>query len=342
MKRRALLGSLLAATLLAAGCATTTQPANTVPPQGTTEAPASPNAPDGTETVRIGAVTIVSHPSLDAVFEGVREGLADAGYVEGENLEIDFQNPQGDQQTLANIVNTFAGSDADLFVAIATPPAQALAQVVTDRPIVFASVTDPVEAGLVDSMENPGGNVTGTSDQIPSDQQLEALMEIMPDLETIGIVYTSSEVNAEIQANAMTEAAAEHGIEVRTATVINSSEVAQAAESLDVDAYYVGNDNNVVSAIESMIQIAERNQTFLFTSDADSVERGAGASYATDYKAQGRQTAGMVARILGGEEPRDVPVETQESLELTLNPTAAEAMGVEFTQEILDKAARII
>lgn len=329
MKRRALLGLALVPGLLAACSAG----------EGTT---AEPGDGDRPAAVKIGAVTIVSHPSLDLIYEGVKEGLADAGYTEGENLEIRLENPQGDQSTLTNIANTFANGDEDLYVAIATPPAQALAQVITDKPIVFASVTDPVAAGLVDSMESPGGNVTGTSDQIPADAQLEVLQEIVPDLATLGIVYTSAEVNAEVQAKGMQEAAEAAGIDVRVATVINSSEVQQAAESLDVDAYWVGNDNAVVSAIESIVQVAEANGRFLFTSDADSVARGAGASYATDYKAQGVQTARMITRILDGAAPADVPVEIQESLELTINPEAAERMGFTLPESVVEKAARTV
>lgn len=330
MRRRLFAGALLGATLLA-GCASgSTEQGN--PDGGVTER-------DG---VKIGAVTIVSHPSLDLIYEGIVEGLAELGYAEGENLDIRLENPQGDQTTLTNIANTFAQGDEDLYVAIATPPAQALAQVITDKPIVFASVTDPVAAGLVDSMEAPGGNVTGTSDQIPPEQQLAVLREIMPDLGSLGIVHASSEVNAEVQAKAMQEVAEAAGIEVRTATVINSSEVAQAAESLDVDAYWVGNDNAVVSAIESLIQVAEANQRFVFTSDADSVERGAGASYSTDYKAQGVQTAAIIAKVLDGADPSEVPVEVQKSLELTINPEAAKRMGVEIPSSVAAEADRTV
>ncbi|MHA6525592.1 ABC transporter substrate-binding protein [Tessaracoccus sp. G1721] len=331
MVRKAVVGAALALSLLVGGCAT-----------GTSSVPATDSGAPGSEaskpSVSIGAVTIVSHPSLDQVYEGIREGLAEAGYVEGENLTLDFQNPQGDQATLANIANTFAASDKDLFVALATPPAQALAQVIQDRPIVFASVTDPVAAGLVESMDNPGGNVTGTSDQLPTDEQLAVIQRIMPDVKTVGIVYSSAEVNAQVQAEAAVEAGADLGIEVKTATITNSSEVQQAAESLDVDAYFVLVDNTVVSAMESMIQVAEQRQRLLVTSDPDSVQRGAAAALATDYKAQGLQTAGIIARIIEGADPAGTPVELQESLQLVVNPAAAERMGHTIPDDVLAEA----
>ncbi len=327
MMRRTLTGALLAAAALLTAC-------------GQSPTPGTDPSSDGKRDVMLGAVTIVSHPSLDAVYAGLIDGLADAGYREGGNLTVELQNPQGDQATLSNIVNTFAASDFDLFVAIATPPAQAMAQVIQDRPIVFASVTDPVAAGLVDSMDVPGGNVTGTSDQLPTDQQLQVILDIDPDVKTVGIVYSAAEVNAQVQAEAAVEAGKELGVEVKTATVTNSSEVQQAAESLDVDAYFVLVDNTVVSAIESVVQVAEEHQRLLVTSDSDSVERGAAAALATDYEAQGRQTARMVARIIEGADPATTPVELQESLELAINPEAAERMGVTIPEDVVKRAAK--
>lgn len=328
MLRRIMTGVAVAASLFAAACG------------GQSPTETSAPADNGKRDVKIGAVTIVSHPSLDLVYEGIVEGLAEAGYTEGDNLTIDLQNPQGDQATLVNIANTYASSDNDLFVAIATPPAQALAQVEQKRPIVFASVTDPVAAGLVETMEAPGGNVTGTSDQLPTDQQLAVIKDILPDVMSVGIVYSSAEVNAQVQAERAIEAGKELGIEVKTATVTNSSEVQQAAESLDVDAYFVLVDNTVVSAIESMIQVAEANGRLLVTSDADSVERGAAAALATDYKAQGIQTAGIIVDILEGADPATTPVQLQEGLELAVNPEAAERMGVALPGTVVEQAAK--
>lgn len=336
MLRRAVIGVTLIAALLMAGCGTTPTP-------GTSTTSAAPSeggsAGEPKPDVSIGIVTIVSHPSLDAVYEGIKAGLADAGYVEGKNLTLEFQNPQGDQATLANIANTYASSDHDLFVALATPPAQALVQVIQDRPIVFASVTDPVAAGLVDAIEAPGGNVTGTSDQLPTDRQLAVIKEILPGVASVGIVYSSGEVNAQVQAEAAIAAGEQLGIEIKTATITNSSEVQQAAESLDVDAYFVLVDNTVVSAMESMIQVAEQRQRLLVTSDPDSVERGAAAALATDYRAQGVQTAGMIARIIEGADPAETPVEFAETIELVVNPAAAQRMGVTIPDEVLAKAA---
>lgn len=325
MKLRQILAGATLATVLLSACG---------------QSPAESPEPDGKPSVKIGAVTIVSHPSLDLIYEGVIEGLAEAGYVQGQNLTIELQNPQGDQATLTSIANTYAASDNDLFVAIATPPAQAMAQVETRRPIVFASVTDPVAAGLVDSMEAPGGNITGTSDQLPPLEQLGLIRQILPEAASVGIVYSSAEVNAQVQAEGVQAAGKELGIEVKVATVTNSSEVQQAAETLDVDAYLVLNDNTVVSAIESMVQVAEANSRLLVTSDADSVERGSAAALATDYLAQGRQSAALIVRILEGADPAMVPVEIQESLEVSVNPQAALRMGIAIPEAVIKQAAK--
>ena len=182
--------------------------------------------------------------------------LAAAGYVEGEDVRYDEQNASGDQATLSNIASSFRTKD--LVVAIATPTAQAMAQAIGDRRILFAGVTDPVGAGLVDSLERPGGNLTGTSDFPPVREQLELIREMLPDAATIGLLYSSAETNSHIHAELVRAAAPDLGLTVREATVTNSSEVAQAAESLrDVDAFFVGTDNTVVSAVESVIQVSE-------------------------------------------------------------------------------------
>lgn len=317
--------ALLAGALLV-GCGSSSD-------EATTETTSAEKPP-----VSIGAVTYVSHPSLDAIYEGLLDGLADAGYVEGENLTINLENPQADSATLNTIVNSYAAGDEDLYVAIATPPAQAMAQAISEKPVIFASVTDPVDAKVVQSMDEPGGNVTGTSDVLPVRDQIELLQEVLPDVESIGVVYSSSEANAEVAAQEVESVGEELGLSVELAGVPNSSEIVQAAESLDVDAYYVSNDNGVVAAIESLVQVAEQKQSLLFVSDPDSLARGAAVALATDYYDQGVQTAGMVVRVLEGEDTATMPVETQESMNVLVNQQAAERMGVTVPESVLDRA----
>ncbi|WP_147917499.1 ABC transporter substrate-binding protein [Ruania zhangjianzhongii] len=289
----------------------------------------------GAQSYDIGITQIVEHPSLDAAREGFKQALADAGL----EVSYDEQNAQGDQSTATSIATTFAGDDLDLVLAIATPTAQASVQTITDVPILITAVTDPVEAGLVDSWEAPGGNVTGTSDINPVDEQLGLLGDIAPDAQSVGIVYSAGEVNSQIQVDLAREAADELGLEVQEATVTNSSEVQQAAESLDVDAYYVPTDNTVVSALEALLQVAESRSLPVIASEGDSVERGALATYGLDYEQLGYQTGEMAVQVLTeGADPAEMPVETLSELSLILNSSAAERIGMELPTELVDSA----
>jgi len=330
---RALVGALAAASLALAACGgAETEPGDTATP--------SANGGDAPAEATIGIVNLLSHPALDAAQAGFIEALAEAGYVEGENLTLDIQNANNDQSTLTNIANTFASGDADLFYAIATPSAQSLAQVITDRPIVFAAVTDPVSAGLVDEWENPGGNITGVSDMNPMDGQLNLIQEVLPDVQTVGIVYSSGEVNSEVQVEQAKAVAAELGIEIVTATVTNSAEVQQAAQSLDVDAFLIPTDNTVVSAAESVIQVAEQKGVPVFASDESTMERGAAAGLSVNYTQQGKDAAALAIQLLEGADPASLPVETQKEFDLFVNEAAAEAQGLTLPAEVIERSAK--
>lgn len=287
----------------------------------------------------IGITQFVTHPSLDEARDGFKAAFEDAGL----EVEWDEQNAQADQATASNIAGTFASSDLDLIHSIATPTSQAAAQAITDKPIVFSSVTDPVEAGLVESWEEPGANITGASDLNPVMEQFELLQEIAPEAETVGIVYSSGEANSEVQVELAQEAAEELGLEIQEATISNSSEVQQGVESLDVDAIWVPTDNAVVSALESVLQYGQQNSIPVIASEGDSVIRGSVATYGLNYADLGRQAGEMAIRILeDGEDPATMAVETLEELELVVNPEAAEAMGVELDQELLDRADVVV
>lgn len=287
------------------------------------------------ESYNIAVSQFVTHPSLDAARKGFEQGLEEAGL----DVTLDVQNAQSDQATANTIAGTFASAEPDLVLAIATPSAQTVAQAISDVPVLFTAVTDPVTAQLVDSLEAPGANVTGTSDANPVKEQLELLQELDADAKRVGVVYSSGEVNSQVQVEWAKEAASELGLEIVEATVSNSSEVQQAANSLDVDAFYVPTDNAVVSALESLIGVAQNQQIPVIAAEGDSVERGAVATYGLNYEKLGEQTAEMAVRILTEDaDPATMPVETQNEPELYVNPSAAEAMGVELPQSMLDEA----
>ena len=327
-----LAGLALATALLATACGggTATEDETTPAAGGETT-----TAAEAGESVTIGITQIVAHPSLDASRDGFKAALADAGY----NVIWDEQNAQGDQSTAASIAGTFASADLDLVLAIATPTAQAALQAITDVPILFTAVTDPVSADLVESLEAPGGNATGPSDANPVKEQLELVQRLKPEATRVGIVYSSGEVNSQVQVDWAKEAADELGLEIVEATVSTSAEVQQAAESLDVDAFYVPTDNTVVSALESIIQVAEDKQILTIAAEGDSVARGTVATYGISYYDLGYQTGEMAVRILTGEaEPATMPVETQSDLQLYLNLDAAQRMGVTIPEDLLAEA----
>lgn len=352
MKLRKTLMALVAASALAltacgGGAAETDPNAEPQPEVETTEtqegqeAPETDEANDSGETLEIGVIQYVSHDALDAVTKGFTDELAARGYADGERINLEVQNPQADQSTLTAIANQFAQDGKDLVLGIATPAGQALAQVITDSPVLFAAVTDPVAADLVDSWDAPGGNVTGVSDMNPVSEQLQLLLEIAPEAKTVGIVYSSGEINAEVQVEAAEEAAAELGLTIEKAAVSNSSEVQQAAQSLKVDAYYVPTDNNVVAGLEGLIQVAEQNQVPVIASDEGSVERGAIAANTVNYEQQGKDVADMAIKILEGADPATMAVQVQEKFDLNVNPDAAERMGVVIPDAMMDRAVHV-
>ncbi|MGH3652539.1 ABC transporter substrate-binding protein [Glutamicibacter sp.] len=296
----------------------------------------------GDDAVKIGISQFVSHPSLDAVVTGFKAGMEEAGYT-GEKISYDENNAETDQATNTSIAGKLAAdSDIDLVLAIATPSAQAAAQAITNVPVLFSAVTDPVDAKLVASNEAPGANVTGTSDMNPVDEQLQLLKDLVPDAKKVGIVYSSGEANSAVQVKMAKEAAKGLGLTIEEAAVSASSEVQQAASSLDVDAYYVPTDNAVVSALEGLLQVAQKNNVPVISADGESVKRGATATYGINYEKLGEQTAAMAVKLLKGEaEPATMPVETISEVDLYLNEKAAKKVGIEFTEEMKSEAVEV-
>lgn len=300
---------------------------------------ATTSASEGGESYTIGINQLVQHPALDAATEGFKQAFEDAG------VEVTFeeQNANGEQGTALTIAQQFASDNLDLVLAVATPAAQATAQNITDTPVLFTAVTDAESAELVDSNDAPGGNVTGTSDVAPIEEQLELIQQLVPDVKSIGIVYASGEVNSQVQVDAVDEAASPLGIEVKTQTVTTVNEIQQAVDALgDVDVIYVPTDNMVVSGIASLVQIAEQNQIPVVGAESGTVEGGAVATLGIDYTELGRQTGEMALRILQEDaDPATMPVETATEFTYVINEDAAERQGVEIPQEILDKAERV-
>ena len=329
---------VLAAILVAAaGCGSKPAPQSSAPPAG--QEPAQQQEP-----IKLGIIQIVEHPSLDQARQGFLDVLAEHGYKDGEKLAVDYQNAQGDMTIANTIAKKFVSDQKDLILAIATPTAQAMANATKDIPILITAVTDPVAAGLVQSLEKPNTNVTGTTDMNPVKEQLALFKELAPQAKKIGFIYNSSEVNSRVQLDIAKKAAPELGYEIVEGVVTNSSEVMQAARTLagKVDAIYVPGDNTVVSALESVIKVAEEKKLPLVAAEGDSVKRGAIATLGIDYYKLGRQTGEMALRILEqGAKPQDMPIEAQKEYQLIINKKAAANMGVTLPESLLSRAAQV-
>ena len=296
------------------------------------------------ESVKLGIIQVAEHPALDAARHGFLETMAANGYEEGENLIVDYGNAQGDQTALQTIAKKLVTGGCDMILAIATDSAQAVAAETTEIPILFTAVTDPVTAKLVQSNEKPGTNATGTNDMNPVKDQIELLQRLAPQGKNIGVVYNAGEVNSVVQVDMVKQAATEAGLEVVEATVSNTSEVMQTAQSLigRVDGIYIPTDNTVSSSVESVIKIAEGNALPVVVGEVGMVERGALATIGINYNKLGKQTAEMAIRILKGEKPQDMAVEEQKDMELVLNMKAAEMMDVTIPEDLKKQAATII
>lgn len=297
------------------------------------------------EMVNIGVIQYMQHGSLDENYKGFVEGLAEAGYVEGENLTINFQNASGEVSNCQQICNLFANSGTDLVFAIATPAAQTAVNVFqeTDIPVIFSSVTDAVTAGLVESNEAPGKNVTGTLDMPVIADQIAVIKDVLPDAEKIAILYTSSEANSEVQAEQAKAAAEEMGMEVVVQTSSSSNDIPQVISSVvgSVDAIYLPADNAFASAMATVNRTAVENQIPVFCGVEAMIEEGGIATTAINYYDLGVQTANIAVRILEGEAASEIPVETQKEFSLVVNKTFAESVGVEIPAEVLDKAVTV-
>ena len=300
-------------------------------------------ATEESQQITIGISQIVEHPALDSAQKGFIDGMTAAGYVEGEDVVYDIANAQNDKNNALTIAQKFVNDKVDMIFAIATPTAQAAAQATTDIPILITAVTDPVAAGLVETLDAPGGNVTGTTDMNPIAEQLELVKKFVPDAKKVGVIYNSGEVNSEVQVEIAKEVAGDLGLEIVEASVATSSDVSQAAASLvgRVDAIYIPTDNTVVSALETVLQVAEDNKIPVIAGEGDSVERGALATLGIDYYELGKQTAEMAVKVLKGEAPAGMVIETQKNMQLYINKTAAKNMGVEIPADLLKEADKV-
>jgi putative tryptophan/tyrosine transport system substrate-binding protein len=285
----------------------------------------------------------VTHPALDAVEQGIVDVLAE----EGINASYDYQNANGDITAAATIAQKFRSSKMDIAIGIATPTAQALANAITDFPVLYAAVTDPVDAGLVSSYDKGEGNITGVSDKTPVDAQIKLLIDVTG-AKTIGHVYTSGEANAVLLKNMAEEACRKYGVDFVATAVTNSSEVKPAVQAIvnKVDGIYISTDNTVVSALASVADAATNAGVPILSADPTSAEGlDIMIAWGFDYYKMGRRTGYLVKEILEGADPAGIGtvfMTDPSDFELWINLDTAAKIGITVPADIIDSASVVI
>ncbi|GAA0177189.1 ABC transporter substrate-binding protein [Clostridium sediminicola] len=308
---------------------------------GTTNEPSGGS--EEKEVIEIGVTQIVEHPALDASREGFVAALKENGYEEGKNVEYDFQNAQGDMPTTQTIAKKFVDDKVDMIYAISTPSAQAAFNATKEIPIVITAVTDPVGAGLVESLESPGGNVTGKSGASPMDKQFQFIKDELPNIKTIGIMYNTSESNSEVQVKRAIELSKELGIEIIQQGITSVNDIPQTLNSIldKIDALYVQTDNMIVSSMPIVSKICFENNKPIIGSESSHVANGAIIAIGIDYFQLGHEAGMKAVEVLEGKMPKDIPVTTQKESSIHINTDALEKLNIEFSEEIMNKATKI-
>ena len=296
-------------------------------------------------TKHIAIMTMVDTPQLIEVKNGVLKGLDAHGYVEGKNLVIEFQSAQSNFGTAQQIARKFVGENPDVIVTITTPPSQAVITATKDIPVIFSAVTDPVGAKLVPAATHPGGNVSGVSDVVPTEQQINLIREIVPKMKTLGILYDSAQDASRSTMESIKALAPKMGFAVVEAAAMGLNNVPSAAQSLvgRVDAIFVPNDTTVYAAFESVVKVAQDAQVPLFSAERRSVQRGSIGTVGFDFGQVGERTADMIDKVLAGGKAGDMDVVYMKDapgyLGMYLNKASAEKMGVTIPKAVLDRAA---
>lgn len=293
--------------------------------------------------VTIGIGQFAEHASLDNCRDGFLAGLAEAGYKEGENLEIKFENAQADGGTASQIATNFVSNKVDLICAIATPMAQSAFGAAKDAniPVIFTAVTDPIAAELAKADGTPNGNTTGTSDKLPVQKQLEMIRAILPNAKTIGIIYCTSEVNSVSAIEEYKAAAADYGFEIVESGIATTADIPLAADNLveKVDCINNLTDNTVVSSLPVILEKAAAKKIPVFGSEVEQVKIGCLATVGLDYFDLGKQTGAIAAQVLKGEKKAsEINFQVIEEASFYGNNAVAANLGITLPQDLVGSA----
>lgn len=300
------------------------------------------------DKIRIGILQYLSHNALSDARQGFIDGLEEAGYIDGENITIDLQNPETDQGTM-EIQATRLVRNSDLILAIATPAASSVVNEAkeqgSDVPILFTAVTDPIDAKLIDSNENPGGNVTGTNDMNPIDKQISLVKQLVPNAKKLGIIYTGSETNSELQANVAKSEALKLGltVEIKTIQSVNDLQLVANQLAANVDALYIPTDNPIAGSMGTIKDVVLEHKIPAIVGESNQVVNGGSITYGLSYYNLGKETAQMAVQILkDGKKPSEIPSKGLSNSELVINKKQLEAIGITIPASLLEQADRVI
>lgn len=296
------------------------------------------------DQIHIGLLQLMSHPSLDEIRQGIYDGLSVRGYEDGKNIMIHYENGQGDQNNLKMMSDYFVSESMDFLVGIATPAAQALENASGGEiPLIFSAVTDPLGAGLVDSLDKPNRAVTGTSDDLDVRKQVDLLLELLPNVQSIGIMHDSASVNVEKIVDSVVSYASSKRIEVVVRTVTSTNDIQQVAEQLakEVEALWLPNDNTIASSMSSLVPIFDEAKIPIFPSVEAMVKEGGLATLGVNQYQIGIDTANVLADIIEGKDPSTYPVLNSVKNDIYVNGEKAKSLSIKLNKEFLDRALDI-
>ncbi|MDV4152747.1 ABC transporter substrate-binding protein [Clostridium sp. AL.422] len=297
----------------------------------------------GEKSYNIGISQLVQHPALDSAREGFIEGLKEKGYEEGKNITFDYQNAQGDNPTSQTIAQKFASDKKDLILAIATTSAQAVYNATKDIPTVFTAVTDPVSAGIAKEWTSSGTNLTGVSDMVPVDEQLDLLIKLKPDVKVLGVIYNTSEANSVVQVEALKTEASKLNINIKEIGITNVNEINQNLSAVikDIDALYTPTDNTVASAYDLVGQISIKNNIPILGAEEAVVSKGGLASIGIDYFKLGKETGYKAAEILEGKKPEEIEITTLSDMSIVINTDVAKKLNISIPSDIEESSKKV-
>lgn len=293
-----------------------------------------------TSQIKIGVLQLIEHNALDSAYKGFVDGLKEAGYEDGKNIIIDYQNAQGEQANCITIGQKFINDKSDLILAIATPAAQAIANMTKDIPILITAVTDPADSKLVADNNVPGGNVTGTSDLTPVEAQIELLKEIIPNVKTVGLLYCSSEQNSVFQINIAKKKLDAMGIKYIDIAISNLNEIQQVIQNVigKVEAIYTPTDNMIANGMATVALMTEPAKLPVICGEGGMTMLGGTATYGINYYELGKLTSTQAVSILKGDKKTsEMPIEYLQKFDLVVNTNMIESIGLTIPESLYNK-----